>query len=63
MKQLAQRLRQLREDRQLSLRALGEMAGVSSSALSQIEAEQVSPPLPRSKNLHRLGAQDRRTSG
>lgn len=45
MKQLAQRLRQLREDRQLSLRALGEMAGVSSSALSQIEAAQVSPSI------------------
>lgn len=43
MQQLAHRIRQFREERRLSLRALAEEAGVSASALSQIESGQVSP--------------------
>lgn len=43
MQQVALRIRQFREDHRLSLRALAEEAGVSASALSQIESGQVSP--------------------
>jgi transcriptional regulator with XRE-family HTH domain len=43
MRQVALRIRQLREDKRLSIRALAEQAGVSASALSQIESSQVSP--------------------
>jgi len=43
MQQVALRIRQYREEKRLSLRALGEAAGISASALSQIESGQVSP--------------------
>jgi transcriptional regulator with XRE-family HTH domain len=43
MQQMAIRIRQFREDRRFSLRALAEEAGISASALSQIESGQVSP--------------------
>ncbi len=45
METLALRLRQLREDRQLTLRALADRAEVSASALSQIEKGLVSPSI------------------
>lgn len=45
MQQIGQRMRQLREERGLSLRALAERAGVSASTLSQIEAAQASPSI------------------
>ncbi len=45
MKQVSERLRQLRQNRDLSLRMLAKNAGISASALSQIEAGQVSPSI------------------
>ena len=45
MKQVSERLRQLRQDRKLSLRMLAKNAGISASALSQIEAGLVSPSI------------------
>lgn len=45
MERFARKLQKLREDRQLSLRSLGELAGVSPSAISQIEGGQVSPSI------------------
>jgi transcriptional regulator with XRE-family HTH domain len=43
MQQAALRIRQFRQDKRLSVRALAEEAGISASALSQIEGGQVSP--------------------
>ena len=43
MQQVALRIRQFRDEKRLSLRALAEAAGISASALSQIEGSQVSP--------------------
>lgn len=43
MQQVAIRIRQFRQDKRLSVRALAEEAGISASALSQIEGGQVSP--------------------
>ncbi|AEK58312.1 Transcriptional regulator, MerR family [Acidithiobacillus caldus SM-1] len=45
MEQLGRQLQKLREERQLSLRSLGELAGVSASAISQMEAGKVSPSI------------------
>ena len=45
MDQLARQLQKIREERQLSLRSLAELAGVSPSSISQIEAAQVSPSI------------------
>ncbi|MCL4484858.1 MAG: XRE family transcriptional regulator [Nitrospirae bacterium] len=45
MKQVSERLRQLRLERNLSLRMLAKNAGISASALSQIEAGLVSPSI------------------
>ena len=45
MKQVSERLRQLRQDRKLSLRMLAKNAGISASALSQIEAGLVFPSI------------------
>ncbi|WP_308389896.1 helix-turn-helix domain-containing protein [Acidithiobacillus sp. AMEEHan] len=56
MEQLARQLQKIREDRQLSLRSLAERAGVSASAISQIEAGQVSPSIATLEKLcHALG--------
>lgn len=45
MLKIGGKIRQLREEQGLSLRALAERAGVSASALSQIEAGQNSPSI------------------
>ncbi|MBU2753213.1 cupin domain-containing protein [Acidithiobacillus sp. CV18-2] len=51
MEQLARQLQKLREDRQLSLRVLAELSGVSASAISQIESSQVSPSIATLEKL------------
>jgi transcriptional regulator with XRE-family HTH domain len=43
MQQVALRIHQFRQDKRLSVRALAEEAGISASAISQIEGGQVSP--------------------
>lgn len=43
MDRVSQKIRQLRQEQNLSLRGLAEQAGISASALSQIEAGQSSP--------------------
>lgn len=45
MQQVSKRIKKLRREKGLSLRSLAEQAGVSASALSQIESEQVSPSI------------------
>jgi transcriptional regulator with XRE-family HTH domain len=45
MQKVSERIRQMREEQGLSLRALAERADVSASALSQIEAGQNSPSI------------------
>jgi transcriptional regulator with XRE-family HTH domain len=45
MQQVSQRIRKLRREKGLSLRNLANQSGVSASALSQIESEQVSPSI------------------
>jgi len=48
---IARRIRSLREQRNLSQRALAEAAGVSAAALSQIEAGQTSPSVATLEKL------------
>ncbi len=43
MQQVSQRIRELRKEKRLTLRGLAQEAGISPSALSQIESGQVSP--------------------
>lgn len=43
MEKVSRKIRHLRQEQKLSLRALAEYAGISASALSQIEAGQSSP--------------------
>ncbi len=45
MKQVSERLRQLRKNQTLSLRTLAKKAGISASSLSQIESGLVSPSI------------------
>jgi len=49
--QIAKRIRNMREQRNLSQRALAEAAGISAAALSQIEAEQASPSVATLEKL------------
>jgi len=49
--EIATRIREMREQRSLSQRALAEAAGVSAAALSQIEARQTSPSVATLEKL------------
>jgi len=51
MMSVAERISQLRKERELSLRALAEASGVSPAALSQIESSQASPSVATLEKL------------